>query len=163
MKLFILKFTLYTLIFCGVVNTKLLAASFNCHYEFRDQNGIYRSDVFATSYVEINTWLKKMTFFPIKMEHMKRNEGIKFETINFSKAKRLKKTYFSEKFKQRKLTEKERKRFKDGREYLWEEVKDEYLTISLSNIDSNPINLQITTFDLQKKWQRFYKCYKPRK
>ena len=94
---------------------------------------------------------------------MKRNEGIKFETINFSKAKRLKKTYFSEKFKQHKLTEKERKRFKDGREYLWEEVKDEYLTISLSNIDSNPINLQITTFDLQKKWQRFYKCYKPRK
>ena len=70
------------------------AASFNCHYKFKDKNGIYRSDVFATSYVEINTWLKKMTFFPIKMEHMKRNDGLKFDTMNFSKAKYSKKTFF---------------------------------------------------------------------
>ncbi|MDC0859826.1 hypothetical protein OAP45_03240 [Candidatus Pelagibacter sp.] len=158
-----MKKFIYIIIIFFLSNTNLLAASFNCHYEFRDKNGIIRSDVFATSYVEINTWLKKMIFFPIKMEHMKRNEGIKFETINFSKAKRLKKTYFSEKFKQRKLTEKERKLLKDGREYLWEEVRDEYLIISFRNINDNPINLEITTFDLQKKWQRFYKCYKPRK
>ncbi|WP_440910434.1 hypothetical protein [Candidatus Pelagibacter sp.] len=143
-------------------NTNSYAASFNCHYKFKDKNGIYKTDVFATSYIEINTWLKKMTFFPIKMEHMKRNEGIKFDTLNISKSKYSKKTYFSEKFKQRKLTEKGRKRFKDNREYLWEEVKDEYLTISISNIGYNPFNLQIAPFDLQKKWQKNYVCYKPR-
>ena len=142
--------------------TNAYAASFNCHYKFKDKNGIYRSDVFATSYVEINTWLKKMTFFPIKMEHMKRNDGLKFDTMNFSKAKYSKKTFFSEKFKQRKLIEKEKKRFKDNREYLWEEVKDEYLNIALSRIDINPFELTIAPIDLKKKWQKNYVCYKPR-
>ena len=49
-------------------------------------NGYFEKDVFATSYVEINTWLKKITFFRVKMEHMKRSEGIKFDTINISKS-----------------------------------------------------------------------------
>ena len=93
---------------------------------------------------------------------MKRNEGLKFDTMNFSKAKYSKKTFFSEKFKQRKLTEKEKKRFKDNREYLWEDVRDEYLTISFSHIDRNPFNLQIAPIDLKKKWQKNYVCYKPR-
>ena len=85
---------------------------------------------------------------------MKRNEGIKFDTLNISKSKYSKKTYFSEKFKQRKLTEKERKRFKDNRKYLWEEVKDEYLTISISNIGYNPFNLQITHLIFKKNGKK---------
>lgn len=157
-----MKKIIYIIILTLVFQTNVFSASFNCHYKFKDKNGIYRSDVFATSYVEINTWLKKMTFFPIKMEHMKRNEGLKFDTMNFSKAKYSKKTFFSEKFKQRKLTEKEKKRFKDNREYLWEEVKDEYLSIAFSHIDRNPFDLQIAPIDLQKKWQKNYVCYKPR-
>ena len=157
-----MKKLIYIIIVTLVFQTKVFAASFNCHLKIW-KNGYFKEDIFATSYVEINTWLKKMTFFEYKMEHMKRNEGIKFDTINFSKAKRLKKTYFSEKFKQRKLTEKERKRFKDNREYLWEEVKDEYLSIAFSHIDRNPFDLEIVPTDLQKKWQRNYACYKPRK
>ena len=157
-----MKKIIYIIILTLVFQTNVFSASFNCHYKFKDKNGIYRSDVFATSYVEINMWLKKMTFFPIKMEHMKRNEGLKFDTMNFSKAKYSKKTFFSEKFKQRKLTEKEKKRFKDNREYLWEEVKDEYLSIAFSHIDRNPFDLQIAPIDLKKKWQKNYVCYKPR-
>jgi hypothetical protein len=157
-----MKKLLLILVLSLLLSGNAYAASFNCHYKFKNKNGTYGSDVFATSYVEINTWLKKMTFFPLKMEHMKRNEGIKFDTINISKSEYSKNIYFSEKFKQRKLTEKERKRFKDGRKYLWEEVKDEYLTISFRHIDSNPFNLEIVPTDLQKKWQRNYVCYKPR-
>ena len=154
-----MKFLL--IIFFILFNSVSNAASFNCVYEYRDKNGILKSDVFSTAYVEINTWLRKITFFPIKMEHMKRNEGIKFETINFEKVR--KNSYKSEKFKQRKLSLKEKEIYKDKREYIWEDVKDDYLRIWFRNIKSNPFYLEVSPVNLQKKWLKSYKCYVPRK
>jgi len=142
-----------------IFSSHAYAASFNCHYEYKDKNGIIRADVFATAYVEINTFLKKITFFPIKTESMKKKEAIKFDQINFSKTQT---SYKSDKFKQRKLTEKEKKRYKDGREYLWEDVKNEYLNIWFVDTKKNPFRLEISPTNLKNKWLRSYQCYKPR-
>lgn len=148
------------MILCFLNVTKVYSASFECHLKIWNKNGYYKSDIFAWSYVEINTWLKKMTFFPFKPSNKKRNEGIKFKTLDISKKGS---SYKSEKFKQRKLTENESKFYKDKREYVWNDVKDEYLEIWISNIDSNPIQLEVNPVNFQKiNWVERYDCYKPR-
>ena len=56
-----MKKIIYIIIITLVFQTNIFAASFNCHFKVW-KNGYFEKDVFATSYVEINTWLKKITF-----------------------------------------------------------------------------------------------------
>ena len=119
-----MKFLL--IIFFILFNSFSHAASFNCHYGYKNKNNIINYDVFSTAYVEVNTFLKKLTFYNIKMEHMKKSKGIKLDTLNIIKTSR---GYRSEKFKQSKLSEVDQKKLKKSRDYYWPEVKDEYLKI----------------------------------
>ena len=54
-----------------LLNLNANAASFNCHYGYKDKNNLIRYDVFASAYIEVNSFFKKLTFFGLKMEHMK--------------------------------------------------------------------------------------------
>ena len=150
---------IYILLISLLLNLNANAASFNCHYGYKNKNNLIRYDVFASAYIEVNSFFKKLTFFGLKMEHMKRNEGIKFDTVNLTKTR---KGFRSEKFKQSRLTEKDKDKLKDGREYLWPDVKDEFLKFYIDVYDNNPFILSVETADLRKKWRRTYQCYKPR-
>lgn len=141
--------------------TNANASSYECVYKYRE-NGILKSDLFPWSYLEVNNWLKRITFYPYRPSHRSKNDGIKFQTLTFEKA-RSKNSYKSEIFKQQKLSDTEKKILTKERDYLWEDVKDENLQIWINNANSNPIELQISPVDISNTWIKMYDCYVPRK
>ena len=157
------KVGLLCLLFFILFGSKSLAKDYECHYgPFKDENGMFKTDLFPFSKVKINHFLKKITFYPIKPSRSGKHDGIKLEALNFSK--KNKSSYKTEKFKQRKLTNEEKKSIKNPREYYWEEVRDDYLEIWFTTDyrDRNPFQLEIVTNIVQNKWYQVYTCYIPR-
>ena len=156
--------TIFCLIFFILFGSKSLAKDYECHYgPHKDENGVNKVDLFPFSLVKINHFFGKITFYPLKPSRSINHNGIKLETLNFSK--QSKSSYKSEEFKQRKLTGEEKKIIKNPREYYWEEVKDNYLEIWFSTDyrNRNPFQLEIVTNIIQNKWIQRYTCYIPRK
>lgn len=150
-------FSLFFFVFFG---SKSLAKDYECHYgPFKDENGINRVDLFPFSKLEINHFFKKITFYPKKPRPSLKYDGVKLETLSFTKIS--KSSYKTEKFKQRKLTSEEKEFIKNPKEFFWEEVKDDYLEIWFSTDyrDRNPFQLEIVTNIIQNKWVRRYTCY----
>ena len=158
------KIGFFCLLFFVIFGSKSLAKDYECHYgPHKDENGVNKVDLFPFSYVKINHLFGKITFYPFKPSPSNKHGGIKIETLNFYKEG--KSNYKSEKFKQRKLTDEEKKVIKNPREYYWEEVKDNYLEIWFSTDyrNRNPFQLEIVTNIIQNKWIQRYTCYIPRK
>ena len=157
------KIGLAFLLFFIFFESKSLAKDYECHYgPFKDENGINRVDLFPFSKLEINHFFKKITFYPKKPRPSLKYDGVKLETLSFTKIS--KSSYKTEKFKQRKLTSEEKEFIKNPKEFFWEEVKDDYLEIWFSTDyrDRNPFQLEIVTNIIQNKWVQRYTCYLPK-
>ena len=124
---------------------------------------MFKTDLFPFSKVKINHFLKNVTFYPLKPNPSLKHDGVKLERVNFTK--KNKSSYKTKKFKQRKLTNEEKKFIKNPREYYWEEVKDDYLEIwfPINYRERNPFQLEVVTNMIQNKWVKRYTCYIPRK
>ena len=156
--------TIFCLLFFVLFSSKSLAKDYECHYgPHKDENGINKVDLFPFSSVKINHFFGKITFYPLKPSLSGKHDGIKLETLSFSK--KNKSSYKTENFKQRKLTSDEKKIVKNPEEYYWQEVKDNNLEIWFSTDyrNRNPFQLEIVTNMIQNKWVQRYTCYKPRK
>ena len=152
------------LLFSLLFGTKSLAKDYECHYgPHKDENGINRVDLLPFSKVKINHFFGKITFYQQKPYPSLKHDGIKLDTLNFFK--KSESSYKTEKFKQRKLSNDEKKMLKNPREYYWEEVKDDFLEIWFSTDyrNRNPFKLEIVTNTIQNKWIQRYTCYIPRK
>ena len=159
----LLGFVVLNLIFFVFFGSKSLAKDYECHYgPFKDEKGINRVDLFPFSKVEINHFFKKITFYQKKPYPTLKHDGIKLDTLNFFK--KSKSSYKTEKFKQRKLSNDEKKMLENPKEYYWEEVKDDYLEIWFSTDyrKKNPFQLEIVTNKIQNKWVKRYTCYIPK-
>ena len=159
----LLRPVIFSLFFFVFFGSKSLAKDYECHYgPFKDENGINRVDLFPFSKVEINHFFKKITFYPKKPRPSLKYDGVKLETLSFTKIS--KSSYKTEKFKQRKLTSEEKEFIKNPKDFFWEEVKDDYLEIWFSTDyrNRNPFQLEIVTNIIQNKWVRRYTCYVPK-
>ena len=100
------KVGLLCLLFFILFGSKSLAKDYECHYgPFKDDNGMFKTDLFPFSKVKINHFLKNVTFYPLKPNPSLKHDGVKLERVNFTK--KNKSSYKTKKFKQRKLTNEE--------------------------------------------------------
>ena len=143
--------------------SKSLAKDYECYYgPYKDENGMFKTDLLPFSKVEINHFFKRMTFYPLRPSRSGDDDGIKLERLYFFQ--KSKNSYKTNKFKQRKLTIEEKEIIKKPKEYYWEEVKDDYLEIWFSTDyrNRNPFRLEIVTNTIQNKWIKRYTCYIPK-
>ena len=157
------KIVVVCLLFFVLLGSNSFAKVYECHYgPFKDNNGMMRTDLFPFSKVEINHFFKKITFYQRKPFPSLKHDGIKIDTLKFYK--KNKSNYKTEKFKQRKMTNDEKKMLQNPTEYYWEEVKDYYLEIwfPIDYRDRNPFMIDIVTSIRPNKWFETYTCYIPR-